>query len=101
MVTADEFRSFADLHVMTRVNGELIRRLFPAYCVEDLVTDPTAVSVFAGRVLVAGSPVTINGQIPQQARPAPELGQHTEEVMLELGYSWDEIAAMRETGAIL
>jgi len=37
----------------TRVNGELVRRLFPARCVEDLVTDPTAVSVFAGRVLVA------------------------------------------------
>ncbi len=37
----------------TRVNGELIRRLFPSRCVEDLVTDPTAVSVFAGRVLVA------------------------------------------------
>ena len=37
----------------TRVNGELVRRLFPSWCVEDLVTDPTAVSVFAGRVLVA------------------------------------------------
>ena len=37
----------------------------------------------AGRVLVAGTPVTINGEIPQVARPAPELGQHTEEVMLE------------------
>jgi uridylate kinase len=37
----------------TRVNGELLRRMFRASCVEDLVTDPTAVSVFAGRVLVA------------------------------------------------
>jgi formyl-CoA transferase len=31
---------------------------------------------------------------------APELGQHTEEVLLEAGYSWDEIAALREDGAI-
>jgi CoA:oxalate CoA-transferase len=54
-----------------------------------------------GRVLVAGSPVTVNGEIPHQARLAPELGQHTEEVMLELGYSWEEIAALREAGAIL
>ncbi len=37
----------------TRVNGELVRRMLRAWCVEDLVTDPTAVSVFAGRVLVA------------------------------------------------
>jgi uridylate kinase len=37
----------------TRVNGELLRRLLRPWCVEDLVTDPTAASVFAGRVLVA------------------------------------------------
>ncbi len=37
----------------TRVNGELMRRVFRPWCVEDLVTDPTAVAVFAGRVLVA------------------------------------------------
>jgi len=55
----------------------------------------------AGRVLVAGSPVAVNGEILHEARLAPEFGQHTEEVMLELGYSWDEITAMREAGAIL
>jgi uridylate kinase len=37
----------------TRVNGELMRRVFRRFCVEDLVTDPMAVAVFAGRVLVA------------------------------------------------
>jgi len=37
----------------TRVNGELVRRIFRPWCVEDLVTDPTAVTVFAGRVMVA------------------------------------------------
>jgi len=30
--------------------------------------------------------------------PAPETGQHTEEVMLELGYSWEDIARIREAG---
>ncbi|MGO9309297.1 MAG: UMP kinase [Spirochaetia bacterium] len=37
----------------TRVNGELLRRMLRAWCGEELVTDPTSVTVFAGRVLVA------------------------------------------------
>ena len=32
--------------------------------------------------------------------PAPEMGQHTEEVLLELGYDWDRIIALKEKGAI-
>ena len=31
---------------------------------------------------------------------APEFGQHTEEMLLELGYDWERIAALREGGAI-
>jgi crotonobetainyl-CoA:carnitine CoA-transferase CaiB-like acyl-CoA transferase len=31
---------------------------------------------------------------------APEIGQHTEEVLLEAGYTWDELAELREHGAI-
>lgn len=32
--------------------------------------------------------------------PAPELGQHTEETLLELGYDWDKITALRDAGTI-
>lgn len=32
--------------------------------------------------------------------PAPEVGQHTEEVLLELGYDWAQIERLRDTGAI-
>jgi len=31
-------------------------------------------------------------------RGAPELGEHTEEVLLALGYGWDDIAKLREKG---
>ncbi len=31
---------------------------------------------------------------------APELGQHTEEILLELGYDWDRIISLKELGAI-
>ena len=30
----------------------------------------------------------------------PELGQHTEEVLLELGYDWEQIIALKERGVI-
>jgi len=33
--------------------------------------------------------------------PAPETGQHTEEVLLGLGYSWEDIANLQEQGIIL
>ena len=33
--------------------------------------------------------------------PAPDLGQHTEEVLLDAGYTWDEIAILKSDGAII
>ena len=32
--------------------------------------------------------------------PAPELGQHTEEILLEIGYTWEDIATLRAGGAL-
>ena len=37
----------------TRLNGELCLRIFRRWCMEELVTDPAAVSVFAGRIMMA------------------------------------------------
>jgi formyl-CoA transferase len=33
-------------------------------------------------------------------RPAPALGQHTEEVLAEFGYGGEEIVRMREEGVV-
>jgi crotonobetainyl-CoA:carnitine CoA-transferase CaiB-like acyl-CoA transferase len=38
---------------------------------------------------------------PAALHPAPGLGEHTDEVLAELGYSWDEIVAMIVSGAVL
>jgi crotonobetainyl-CoA:carnitine CoA-transferase CaiB-like acyl-CoA transferase len=32
--------------------------------------------------------------------PAPEMGQHTEDVLLSLGLTWDELASLKDAGAI-
>jgi crotonobetainyl-CoA:carnitine CoA-transferase CaiB-like acyl-CoA transferase len=45
------------------------------------------------------SPVQFD-ETPAELRAAPEIGQHTEEVLLELGVSWDDIARHKSAGAI-
>jgi crotonobetainyl-CoA:carnitine CoA-transferase CaiB-like acyl-CoA transferase len=53
-----------------------------------------------GRIKFVDSPVKF-GQGRVTARgPAPELGQHTEEVLLEAGYSWEDIAQLRGDGVL-
>lgn len=46
------------------------------------------------------TPVDFLGTPWEAARTAPEAGQHTEEVLLELGRDWDEIAALKERKVI-
>lgn len=41
-------------------------------------------------------------QNPASVRtPAPETGQHTEEMLLALGYGWEDIAGLKEQGVIM
>lgn len=47
----------------------------------------------ANPIIMSETPATVR-------MPAPEFGQHTEEVLLEYGYSWDEIAHFKEEGVI-
>jgi len=51
-------------------------------------------------VRMVASPVDFSGT-PWSARSfPPEFAQHTEEVLLELGYDWDKIIEMKDAGAI-
>jgi crotonobetainyl-CoA:carnitine CoA-transferase CaiB-like acyl-CoA transferase len=41
-------------------------------------------------------------QNPSEVKaPAPQVGQHTEEILLTLGYSWEDIARLKEERTIL
>ena len=40
-------------------------------------------------------------ETPAVLRPCPELGEHTDAVLAELGYTWDEVVALKVEGAVL
>ena len=46
-----------------------------------------------------GPPVRLSRTPASVRAAAPEFGQHTEEVLLEAGFEWDQIAELREAGA--
>ncbi len=81
----------------------------PVQMASELVDDPMVeANGYLARVdrddgksydLVA-NPVQMN-ETADHLRPAPEHGQHTEEILLELGLDWDAIIAYKEAGAIL
>ncbi|GAH87156.1 unnamed protein product, partial [marine sediment metagenome] len=46
------------------------------------------------------SPVKLSEKPASIRRPAPELGQHTEEILLELGYNWGQIQRLKDNNVI-
>ena len=53
-----------------------------------------------GRIKTLGTPVKLSETPLIPGRPAPRLGEHTDEVLVEAGFSRDEIVTLRRTGAV-
>ena len=53
-----------------------------------------------GELPVVGAPIEMSDARIEPRGPAPELGQHTEELLLELGYGWEEITRLRDDEVI-
>jgi crotonobetainyl-CoA:carnitine CoA-transferase CaiB-like acyl-CoA transferase len=69
----------------------------PQVLANDLIVDYAHPS---GDHRIVGIPVSLS-ETPGSIRlPAPEFGQHTEEILLEYGFDWDEIGALRDADAI-
>jgi len=47
-----------------------------------------------------GSPIKLSHHIASVRRPPPLLGEHTDEVLRELGFPATDIAALRDTGVV-
>ena len=55
-----------------------------------------------GKIRETGIPIEFSETPGSIREPAPQLGQHTEEVLVDLlGYSWDDIERLHDNGVIL
>ncbi|MDO8472211.1 MAG: CoA transferase [Dehalococcoidia bacterium] len=105
-----------DEHFAKKTRDEWARELSEAGCIyssvqssSEVVNDPQAASAgcFAdfdhpafGPIQMLASPVKLS-QTPASIRlPAPSVGQHTEEILLELGYSWEDIESLKEQAVL-
>jgi crotonobetainyl-CoA:carnitine CoA-transferase CaiB-like acyl-CoA transferase len=61
---------------------------------------PTVTGLDGVDFRLVAPPMHFDGHHTTPAGPAPELGQHTELVLLDAGLDWDEITAARDSGAL-
>ncbi len=108
---AAELIAILDERFATRPRDEWLRLLEhegipcgPVQTYAELAEDPQVIAngyiTHMGGRRVPGLVVGFS-KTPGELRPAPELGQHTEEVLGALGYSWQDMARLREGRTIL
>jgi len=82
----------------------------PVQTLDEVVVDPqirsngyfsTLEHQEEGEFEIVSTPMGFQRTPAEAKTPAPELGQHTEAKLLELGYTWDDISNMKEQGAII
>ena len=81
----------------------------PIYKINEMFADPqvehlgTARAVAlqdGGEIMLLAQPFALSRTPSALAAPPPELGEHTDEVLGELGYTPEDIAALLDTGIV-
>jgi crotonobetainyl-CoA:carnitine CoA-transferase CaiB-like acyl-CoA transferase len=81
----------------------------PVQSTTEVIADPQAEAAGAwvdvpvaegGTARMVATPVDFSDTRWAPAGASPECGQHTEEVLLELGYDWERIGTLKEAGVI-
>ena len=81
----------------------------PIYHVDEMFDDPqvrhlgiaqTVTSPQLGDITLVGQPVGLSDTPSRLVRSAPDIGQHTAEILAEFGYSDDEAEALRGAGIV-
>ncbi len=98
--TRDDWRAFNDRHdamiepildLDEALDSELVRA-------REMLVEVEQPGI--GPVRLLGQPVKLSRTPADDTRPAPALGEHTEEVLDEAGFGGDEIAALIDGGAV-
>jgi crotonobetainyl-CoA:carnitine CoA-transferase CaiB-like acyl-CoA transferase len=114
---AEELIAIMDKQFLTKTREEWFK-IFkkegiiytPIQSPREVVDDPQALAndyvtwfdhPVLGRTKMVGFPWDFNRTPASVRREAPEFGQHTEEILLELGYTWDDTTKLRDEKAIL
>lgn len=80
----------------------------PIYTVPQVFSDPQVqhqkmlleIEQTSGKVKMPGFPLKLSRTPAGLSRPAPKLGEHTQEILAQIGYSSGEIQALRAKGVV-
>ncbi|MDP2953569.1 MAG: CoA transferase [Chloroflexota bacterium] len=82
----------------------------PVNTVKEVIEDPqTEANGFVvemdhpeiGKIRTVASPCRFSETPAGPRTPAPQLGQHTEEVLLDYGFTWEDLEKLKDDGVIL
>src|SRR5438128_5049520 len=111
----DKLNEEIDRHTEKRTSADWIERLNeagvpcgPIYSIDQVYADPQVAHLGIAQPVkkkdktlrMARQPVSLSRTPSRFAAPPPELGEHTQGVLRELGFSAKQIAALRKVNAI-
>ena len=103
-----ESKTYEEWERVLRESGDFI--FAPVQDLRALKNDPQVVAngyiadvdhPVLGQIKLADHPVRYSETPHRISSAAPDLGEHTEEILLELGYDWGDIERLHDAGVIL